>query len=59
MLLVTDMGFLNEFGHVWETMEDISGDAHFLDAAFKPQNSSGHVPFVPEYDQVGPDPVVV
>ena len=53
------MGFLNEFGHVWETMEDISGDAHFLDAAFKPQNSSGHVPFVPEYDQVGPDPVVV
>jgi len=59
LLLVTDMGFLNEFGHVWETMEDVSGDAHFLDAAFKPQNSSRHTHFVSDYNQIGPQPVVM
>jgi len=53
------MGFLNEFGHVWETMEDISGDARFLDAAFKPQNSSGHTPFISECNQIGPEPTVM
>lgn len=44
MLLITDMGFLNELGHVWETMEDISGDAHFVNASFEP-HPSDHTPY--------------
>lgn len=40
------MGFLNEFGHVWETMEDVSGDAHFLNASFEP-HPSNHAPYIP------------
>lgn len=44
LLLVTDMGFLNEFGHVWETMEDISGDTHFVNATFEP-HPLDHIPY--------------
>ena len=44
LLLVTDMGFLNEFGHVWETMEDVSGGGYFLSAAFEP-HPSDHTPY--------------
>lgn len=45
LLLVTDMGFLNEFGHVWETMEDVSGDGYFLNTLFEPYPSD-HTPYL-------------
>ena len=34
LLLVTDLGFLNELGYVWETLTDIDGGGDFLDAQF-------------------------
>ena len=34
LLLVTDHGFLNEHGHVWEVLSNIEGDGDFLDATF-------------------------
>ncbi len=35
MLLVTDFGFLNEFGHVWHLLTDIDDSGDFLDADFR------------------------
>ena len=32
LLLVTDHGFVNEYGHVWQTLSDIDGDGDFMDA---------------------------
>ena len=53
LLLVTDMGFLNEFGHVWETMEDVSGDGHFLGASFEP-HPLDHTPYLSDHVQSKP-----
>lgn len=36
MLLVTDLGFLNEYGHVWHVLRDIDDSGEFLDAGFQP-----------------------
>ena len=32
---MTDSGFVNELGHVWQTVTDIDGSGDFLDAQFK------------------------
>lgn len=32
--MVTDHGFLNELGYVWQTLSDIDGGGDFLDAHF-------------------------
>ncbi len=34
-LLVTDQGFLTESGVIWETLSNVEGDGHFVDADFK------------------------
>ena len=34
-LLVTDQGFLNENNVIWETLSNVEGDCHFVDADFK------------------------
>ena len=36
LLLVTDLGFLNEYGHVWHVLRDIDDSGEFLDAGFQP-----------------------
>jgi hypothetical protein len=33
-LLVTDQGFLTESNVVWETLSNVEGDGHFVDAYF-------------------------
>ena len=33
-LLVTDQGFLKENSVVWETLNSIDGDGHFVDSEF-------------------------
>jgi len=33
-VLATDQGFLNESNVVWETLSNVEGDGHFVDAAF-------------------------
>ena len=35
LLLVTDLGFLNEYGHVWHVLRDIDDSGEFLDASFQ------------------------
>lgn len=40
LLLVTDSGFVNELGHVWQTITDIDGSGDFLDAQFKHSSHS-------------------
>jgi len=39
---VTDQGFLNELGYVWQSLSDIDGGGDFLDAKFSlsPQSAS-------------------
>ena len=32
--LVTDQGFLSEANVVWETLSNVEGDGHFVDAEF-------------------------
>ena len=41
-ILVTDHGFLNELGYVWQALSDIDGGGEFLDAHFhlSPQSQS-------------------
>ena len=34
-MLVTDQGFLKEPSVVWETLNSIDGDCHFVDSDFK------------------------
>lgn len=34
-VLVTDQGFLRESNVVWETLSNIEGDGHFVDADFR------------------------
>ena len=34
-LLVTDQGFLTENGVVWETLSNVDGNCHFVDADFR------------------------
>ncbi|CAI8006633.1 Ubiquitin carboxyl-terminal hydrolase MINDY-1 [Geodia barretti] len=36
LLLVTDHGFVNEHGHVWQTLSTTDGDESFMDARFRP-----------------------
>ena len=38
LLLVTDLGFLDEYGHVWHVLRDIDDSGEFLDAAFQPSS---------------------
>lgn len=33
-VLATDQGFLNESNVIWETLSNVEGDGHFVDAAF-------------------------
>ena len=33
-VLVTDQGFLSESNVVWETLSNVEGDGHFVDAHF-------------------------
>jgi len=33
-VLATDQGFLSEPNVVWETLSNVEGDGHFVDAAF-------------------------
>jgi len=33
-VLATDQGFLTESNVVWETLSNVEGDGHFVDAAF-------------------------
>jgi len=33
-VLATDQGFLNESNVVWETLSNVEGDGHFVDATF-------------------------
>lgn len=40
MTLVTDHGFLNEMGYVWQVLSDIDGGGEFLDATFNPSPHS-------------------
>ena len=35
LLLVTDHGFVNEHGHVWQTLSTTDGDESFMDARFR------------------------
>ena len=35
LLLVTDHGFVNELGHVWQTLSSTDGDESFMDAKFR------------------------
>ncbi|XP_076450790.1 ubiquitin carboxyl-terminal hydrolase MINDY-1-like [Babylonia areolata] len=50
-LLVTDQGFLTESKVVWETLSNVDGDCHFVDANFctytKPQPSTDPIPTSP------------
>lgn len=32
---MTDHGFLNEMGYVWQTLQDVDGGGDFLDANFR------------------------
>ena len=41
LLLVTDLGFLNEYGHVWHVLRDIDDSGEFLDAGFQPSSWVG------------------
>lgn len=34
-LLVTDQGFLTESSVIWETLCNVEGDGHFVDADFR------------------------
>ena len=34
-ILVTDQGFLTERQVVWETLSNVDGDGHFVDATFR------------------------
>ena len=34
LLLVTDLGFIKEYGHVWHMLSDIDDSGEFLDASF-------------------------
>ena len=34
LLLVTDLGFIKEYGHVWHILSDIDDSGDFLDATF-------------------------
>lgn len=34
-VLVTDQGFLTESSVVWETLSNVEGDGHFVDASFR------------------------
>jgi len=47
-VLATDQGFLNESNVVWETLSNVEGDGHFVDAAFHtyrlPEMSSQRTP---------------
>jgi hypothetical protein len=36
LLLVTDHGFVNEHGHIWQTLSSTDGDESFMDARFRP-----------------------
>ena len=40
LTLVTDQGFLNELGYVWQTLSDNDGGGDFLDAKFSPTPQS-------------------
>jgi hypothetical protein len=33
--LITDLGYLNEYGHVWQSLVDITGDGEYYDSQFK------------------------
>ena len=34
LLLVTDLGFIKEYGHVWHILSDIDDSGDFLDTTF-------------------------
>lgn len=51
-LLVTDQGFLTENNVVWETLSNVDGDGHFVDASFRTYTK----PLPPTH--VIPDPMV-
>ena len=38
---MTDLGFLNEYGHVWHVLRDIDDSGEFLDAGFQPSSWGG------------------
>ncbi|XP_030320982.1 ubiquitin carboxyl-terminal hydrolase MINDY-1 isoform X1 [Calypte anna] len=40
-LLVTDQGFLQEEGVVWETLQRVDGDSRFCDTHFHPRHPTG------------------
>ena len=33
--LITDMGYLDEHGHVWQSLVDVSGDGEYFDSQFR------------------------
>ncbi len=37
---MTDHGFLNEMGYIWQTLSDIDGGGDFCDATFSPSPQS-------------------
>ena len=37
--LITDMGYLNEQGHIWQGLSDVHGNGDFFDAQFRLQTS--------------------
>ena len=37
---MTDQGFLNELGYIWQSLSDIDGGGDFLDAKFNPSPQS-------------------
>lgn len=45
-VLATDQGFLHEAGVVWETLSNIEGDSHFVDAGFRVFQQSASKPSV-------------
>ena len=51
-LLVTDQGFLNQPGVVWETLDNIQGDTVFVDQDFNVVHQPGEIAASPNQDHL-------
>jgi len=51
-LLVTDQGFLNQPGVVWETLDNIQGDTVFVDQDFNVVHQPGEIAASPDQDHL-------